>query len=266
MDDDLVHCEKIGVSNFFWSFPSEAAVKLEAEAAKLDARLRAGQAERSSLEAQLAESRVGKEESVSLKRAPRPETAAASSPRAGALSAALLLHAAMLCERTRKYGIACVVTQDERRGLVQEADELAAVVEERKKELVQYSANDPERYEALSECSELACWMHGRWHTAAGTPQLTLRPAAKLQIASSLKYLERSYRHWSALSGCDDHRMRQLVKPLSGPLCCLPLQNKPRWWPATAPTAGPTTYLPSRRGCARSFRGWRAAWQISSGR
>jgi hypothetical protein len=65
VDDDLVHCERIGVSNYFWSFPSEAAVRLEAEAGKLGARLQALQKEHAALEAQLAESRVGKEDSVS---------------------------------------------------------------------------------------------------------------------------------------------------------------------------------------------------------
>lgn len=28
VDDDLVHQDKIGTSNFFWAFPSEAAVKV----------------------------------------------------------------------------------------------------------------------------------------------------------------------------------------------------------------------------------------------
>lgn len=30
VDDDLVHQERIGASNFFWSFPSEAATKVRA--------------------------------------------------------------------------------------------------------------------------------------------------------------------------------------------------------------------------------------------
>jgi hypothetical protein len=40
VDDDLVHGEKIGTSNFFWSFPSEAAVKLDAQLAAAAARLK----------------------------------------------------------------------------------------------------------------------------------------------------------------------------------------------------------------------------------
>jgi hypothetical protein len=64
VDDDLVRCERIGVSNFFWSFPSEAAVKLESEAARLRARLGMREAEVAALEAQLAKSRAGREDSV----------------------------------------------------------------------------------------------------------------------------------------------------------------------------------------------------------
>jgi hypothetical protein len=40
VDDDLVHCEKIGTSNYFWAFPSEAAVKLDGQIAAAEARLR----------------------------------------------------------------------------------------------------------------------------------------------------------------------------------------------------------------------------------
>jgi hypothetical protein len=31
VDDDMVHQEKIGISNFFWAFPSEASVKVRAQ-------------------------------------------------------------------------------------------------------------------------------------------------------------------------------------------------------------------------------------------
>lgn len=63
VDDDLVHGEKIGTSNFFWSFPSEAAVKLDAQLAAAATRLKAKQAEREALEKQVAASRAGKEDS-----------------------------------------------------------------------------------------------------------------------------------------------------------------------------------------------------------
>jgi Mnd1 HTH domain len=60
VDDDLVHQEKIGSSNFFWSFPSEHAVKLLNEIARaqeLDQDL-------ASTERQLEESLKGKDDSV----------------------------------------------------------------------------------------------------------------------------------------------------------------------------------------------------------
>ncbi|KAL4447450.1 hypothetical protein ABPG75_004669 [Micractinium tetrahymenae] len=63
VDDDLVHQEKIGVSNYFWSFPSEAAVKLDQQVKKWEQDLEAKQAERASLQQQVEQSRVGKEDS-----------------------------------------------------------------------------------------------------------------------------------------------------------------------------------------------------------
>ncbi|GLI61597.1 hypothetical protein VaNZ11_004015 [Volvox africanus] len=39
IDDDLVHCEKIGISNYYWAFPSEASVKIETEVKKYETEL-----------------------------------------------------------------------------------------------------------------------------------------------------------------------------------------------------------------------------------
>ena len=39
VDDDLVHQEKIGSSNYFWAFPSEASMKVEMEVADLTQRI-----------------------------------------------------------------------------------------------------------------------------------------------------------------------------------------------------------------------------------
>ncbi len=64
VDDDLVHAEKIGVSNYFWSFPSEAAVKLDGEINKLKNQLTARKAEETKLNGELAKSKVGKEDSA----------------------------------------------------------------------------------------------------------------------------------------------------------------------------------------------------------
>ncbi|GAB4816181.1 hypothetical protein N2152v2_003227 [Parachlorella kessleri] len=63
VDDDLVRQEKIGISNYFWSFPSDTAVKLETDIGKLQQRLEERQAERQRLDTQLEESKVGKEDS-----------------------------------------------------------------------------------------------------------------------------------------------------------------------------------------------------------
>jgi len=64
VDDDLVHQEKIGISNYFWSFPSEAAVKLNTEAGKLGDRLKARKAEEKKLREDLVKSQVGKQNTV----------------------------------------------------------------------------------------------------------------------------------------------------------------------------------------------------------
>lgn len=62
VDDDLVHQEKIGISNYFWSFPSEAAVKLDNDLTKLQTRLNAGATDLASLEEQLEKSKEGKDD------------------------------------------------------------------------------------------------------------------------------------------------------------------------------------------------------------
>lgn len=64
MDDDLVNQDKIGISNFFWSFPSEAAVKLENEHNKLSSRIEALQKEASDLEERIEIAKQGKESSA----------------------------------------------------------------------------------------------------------------------------------------------------------------------------------------------------------
>mmetsp|Transcript_19240 Transcript_19240/g.34796 ORF Transcript_19240/g.34796 Transcript_19240/m.34796 type:complete len:208 (-) Transcript_19240:53-676(-) len=63
IDDDLVHQEKIGISNYYWSFPSEASVKLENQAKKLKTDLEAVRKRREEVEENLREERQKKEES-----------------------------------------------------------------------------------------------------------------------------------------------------------------------------------------------------------
>jgi len=115
VDDDLVHAEKIGVSNYFWSFPSEAAVKLDGEVNKLKTQLAARKADETKLKADLAKSQVGKEDSA------------------------------------------------ERQNLVRQVSLLEAEVEANRLELSNYTANDPERYEALKQGATVAFDSANRW-------------------------------------------------------------------------------------------------------
>ena len=63
VDDDLVNQDKIGISNFFWSFPSEAAVKLNNEQQKLESKLSSLEKEETVLKDKVEKAKVGKEES-----------------------------------------------------------------------------------------------------------------------------------------------------------------------------------------------------------
>lgn len=64
VDDDLVHSDKIGISNFFWSFPSEAAVKLKNDLEKYEKQLHDSKRQLTSLQAQVEQSRAEKAFSV----------------------------------------------------------------------------------------------------------------------------------------------------------------------------------------------------------
>ena len=59
-----MHCEKIGSSNYFWSFPSETTVKLETEASKLQSRMKERQSEETQLRRDVQVSMKGKEENT----------------------------------------------------------------------------------------------------------------------------------------------------------------------------------------------------------
>lgn len=64
VDDDLVRCERIGISNYYWSFPAEAstAAKADAERAARDAEARAAEAERAA--GALAEAKAARRRSA----------------------------------------------------------------------------------------------------------------------------------------------------------------------------------------------------------
>ncbi|KAK9817573.1 hypothetical protein WJX74_010831 [Apatococcus lobatus] len=63
VDDDLVHQEKIGSSNFFWSFPSEAAVKIESNISKLQNQLQEHSKQQAELQQSLAVTRTERQAS-----------------------------------------------------------------------------------------------------------------------------------------------------------------------------------------------------------
>lgn len=64
VDDDLVRFEKIGASNYYWSFPSEASLRLENEAKKAATDLALLQKRKVELAARISEQKQGKEDSV----------------------------------------------------------------------------------------------------------------------------------------------------------------------------------------------------------
>lgn len=64
VDDDLVHQEKIGISNYFWAFPSEASVKLENEVTKLKSDLAQLQRRKVDIAEKISQQKDGKEKTV----------------------------------------------------------------------------------------------------------------------------------------------------------------------------------------------------------
>lgn len=64
VDDDMVHQDKIGISNFFWAFPSEAAVQQESVLAKLQKQAEQNKEQQSSLQQKLQNSTAGREDSA----------------------------------------------------------------------------------------------------------------------------------------------------------------------------------------------------------
>ncbi|KAG1665666.1 hypothetical protein FOA52_005456 [Chlamydomonas sp. UWO 241] len=65
VDDDLVICEKIGASNYYWSFPSEASVKIENDLAKLSDSVGALKKQKIGLAQQVEAAKDGKESTES---------------------------------------------------------------------------------------------------------------------------------------------------------------------------------------------------------
>ncbi|KAJ1732645.1 Meiotic nuclear division protein 1, partial [Coemansia biformis] len=62
VDDGLCHCEKVGTSNFFWAFPSEAAVKRQNKKRALEKELAQAQATKEELTESIARAQLGREQ------------------------------------------------------------------------------------------------------------------------------------------------------------------------------------------------------------
>ncbi|KAL3163083.1 Meiotic nuclear division protein 1 [Trebouxia sp. C0010 RCD-2024] len=64
VDDDMVHQEKIGISNFFWAFPGEAALQLEAALVKAQTQVKHNEEQCSNLQQKLQSSVTGRQETA----------------------------------------------------------------------------------------------------------------------------------------------------------------------------------------------------------
>lgn len=62
VDDDLVHSEKIGISNYFWSFPAEASTKIVNDLARTKETLAAVRKRRADAAAAVEAAKAGKED------------------------------------------------------------------------------------------------------------------------------------------------------------------------------------------------------------
>lgn len=62
IDDDIVHQERIGSANYFWSFPSEASVLLENETEKTKQTIESTQLKKAEIQKELEESQSKKED------------------------------------------------------------------------------------------------------------------------------------------------------------------------------------------------------------
>jgi seryl-tRNA synthetase len=63
VDDDLVHQEKIGISNYFWSFPAEATVQIESQRKRAEAELVNAKALQEELATKVEQAKQGKQAS-----------------------------------------------------------------------------------------------------------------------------------------------------------------------------------------------------------
>ncbi|KAJ1852689.1 Meiotic nuclear division protein 1 [Coemansia sp. RSA 2703] len=61
VDDSLCHCEKIGTSNYYWSFPSELAIKRKNRMRELERDIAQMEARQGELQKAIGEAQLGRE-------------------------------------------------------------------------------------------------------------------------------------------------------------------------------------------------------------
>ncbi|KAJ1815124.1 Meiotic nuclear division protein 1 [Coemansia sp. RSA 2599] len=62
VDDNLVRCEKIGTSNYFWSFPSESALRRKTRLRDLEREIAAMEAKQTELNESVEQAMLGREQ------------------------------------------------------------------------------------------------------------------------------------------------------------------------------------------------------------
>ncbi|KAJ2776726.1 Meiotic nuclear division protein 1 [Coemansia interrupta] len=62
VDDSLCHCEKIGTSNYYWAFPSEAAIKRKNRMRDLEREIAQMEAKQGELAKAIEEAQLGRED------------------------------------------------------------------------------------------------------------------------------------------------------------------------------------------------------------
>ncbi|KAJ2606035.1 Meiotic nuclear division protein 1 [Coemansia sp. RSA 1804] len=67
VDDSMCYCEKIGTSNYFWSFPSETAVKRQNKTKELEAEIGQLETKGRDLETSIAQAELGREQTEERK-------------------------------------------------------------------------------------------------------------------------------------------------------------------------------------------------------
>ncbi|KAF9961053.1 hypothetical protein BGZ70_008379 [Mortierella alpina] len=143
VDDGLVTVEKIGTSNYYWSFPSAVQQSKQAKLESLREELQRLEKANADLEATIKDVSGGREDSVSVNN----------------VELCSMAHASIVHELTPR--LAC--NQDHRRELMAQLVEAEALDADLQKELKQYSDSDPTLLEAQKKYSQVAKDAVNRW-------------------------------------------------------------------------------------------------------